>query len=103
MKKIKITLIVFLSLFFLSSCSSVKKGLAGSKEKGSDEFLVKKKSALVLPPNFTILPKPNKDKIIENEEIDLKKIIDQENNAKKKKTTQKLDTSLEEFVLEKIK
>ena len=54
MKKIKITLIVFLSLFFLSSCSSVKKGLAGSKAKGSDEFLVKKKSALVLPPNFTI-------------------------------------------------
>ena len=43
MKKIKIILIVFLSLFFLSSCSSVKKGLAGSKAKGSDEFLVKKK------------------------------------------------------------
>ena len=56
-----------------------------------------------MPPNFKILPKPNKDKIIENEEIDLKKIIDQENNAKKKKTTQKLDISLEEFVLEKIK
>ena len=43
MKKIKITLTVLLTLFFLSSCNSVKKGLAGSKEKGSDEFLVKKK------------------------------------------------------------
>ena len=103
MKKIKTTLIILLSLFFLNGCSSVKKGLAGSKNKGSDEFLVKKKSALVLPPNFTILPKPNKNETIENEEIDLKKIINQENNSKKKKTTQKLDISLEEFVLEKIK
>tara|TARA_B100000787_G_C15991466_1_gene206025 strand:- start:158 stop:469 length:312 start_codon:yes stop_codon:yes gene_type:complete len=103
MKKIKTTLIILLSLFFLSGCNSVKKGLAGSKNKGSDEFLVKKKSALVLPPNFTILPKPDKVKTIENEEIDLKKIINQENDSQKKKITQKLDTSLEEFVLEKIK
>tara|TARA_B100000787_G_C16063452_1_gene236584 strand:- start:68 stop:382 length:315 start_codon:yes stop_codon:yes gene_type:complete len=104
MKKIKITLTVLLTLFFLSSCNSVKKGLAGSKEKGSDEFLVKKKTPLVMPPDYKILPQPTNAGNAKSEEIDLKKIIDQEMNIKKNtKKPQKLNISLEEFILEKIK
>ena len=52
MIKIKILNAVFLSLLFLNSCGAVKEGLGGSKKKGSDEFLVEKKSPLVLQPGF---------------------------------------------------
>ena len=34
--------------------------MGGSKKKGSDEFLVEKKSPLVLPPSFGELPEPGK-------------------------------------------
>ena len=49
-------------LFFLSSCGdtwqAVKKGLTNQKEKSTDEFLVKKKDPLTLPPDFENLPSP---------------------------------------------
>ena len=39
---------------------SVKETLSGQKKQNSDEFLVKKKNPLVLPPNFDDLPEPQK-------------------------------------------
>ena len=43
-------------MFMLSSCSntvdSVKKGLTGAKNNSADEFLIKKKDPLILPPDF---------------------------------------------------
>ena len=57
----KIILILFLSLFTIS-CSdtlgSVKRGLTGAKGNSADEFLVKKKDPLVLPPKYGELPLP---------------------------------------------
>jgi hypothetical protein len=48
--------------FFAVSCGntldSVKRGLTGQKANGSDEFLVKKKDPLILPPDFENLPVP---------------------------------------------
>ena len=58
MKKTNLLTIIFLSLLLLNSCSSVVEGLGGTKKKGSDEFLVEKKSPLVLPPSFGKLPEP---------------------------------------------
>tara|TARA_Y100000590_G_scaffold467137_1_gene644952 strand:- start:548 stop:865 length:318 start_codon:yes stop_codon:yes gene_type:complete len=59
-KKIVFTVLV---AFLISSCadtwSSVKDGLTGAKRKSSDEFLVKKKDPLVLPPDFESLPSPS--------------------------------------------
>ena len=54
-------------ILFLSSCGSLKDGFSNKKKNSSDEFLVEKKSPLVLPPNFKELPIPNKNKI-ENDE-----------------------------------
>ena len=62
MKKIKSLTVIFLSLLFLNSCSTVAEGLTGGKKKGSDEFLVEKKAPLVLPPSFGELPEPGKKK-----------------------------------------
>ena len=56
----KITFI-FILIFFISSCESLKsakRGLTGEKKKSSDEFLIKKKDPLILPPDYESLPVP---------------------------------------------
>jgi len=68
---------LFIIAFALNSCQSVKEGLTGQKKKNSDEFLIEKKSPLVLPPEFSELPQPemlNTEKDTEDE-IDIKKLI----------------------------
>tara|TARA_B100002052_G_C15755021_1_gene539592 strand:- start:446 stop:739 length:294 start_codon:yes stop_codon:yes gene_type:complete len=55
MKKIKI-IVLFLSLFFLYNCIDL------NSKKTADEFLVKKKDPLILPPEFEELPLPNSKK-----------------------------------------
>ena len=49
--------------FLVTSCadswSNVKRGLTGAKQKSTDEFLVKKKDPLILPPDFDSLPSPS--------------------------------------------
>jgi len=58
----KIIFIIILT-FFVTSCAdtfgSVKRGLTGAKANTADEFLVKKKDPLVLPPDFENLPSPD--------------------------------------------
>ena len=58
--------------FFTTSCAdtvqSVKRGLTGAKANSADEFLVKKKDPLILPPDYENLPTPD-EKIAANEEI----------------------------------
>ena len=65
-------IIYILSLiFFITSCdtlSSVKKGLTGEKENSIDEFLIKRKDPLILPPDFENLASPD-DNIVDTEEI----------------------------------
>ena len=57
----KITCIILLFVF-LTSCAgtfdSVKRGLTGAKKSSADEFLVKKKDPLILPPDYENLPVP---------------------------------------------
>ena len=96
----KIILILFLSLFTIS-CSdtfgSVKRGLTGAKGNTADEFLVKKKDPLILPPDFENLPTPD-ERMIAQEEISLfeKKLeITMEDNSS-------TSTSTEESILKKI-
>ena len=57
MIKNKIKLLLSL-LILLSSCQAIKDGLTGKKNDNSDEFLVKKKNPLELPPDFDELPAP---------------------------------------------
>ena len=43
----------------VSSAARVKRGITGAKQKTGDEFLVKKKDPLILPPDFENLPEPS--------------------------------------------
>ena len=61
----KIIYIIILSLFIVScgdTLSSVKRGLTGEKNNSSDEFLVRKKDPLILPPDYSDLPTPDETK-----------------------------------------
>ena len=74
------THIIIVILFFLLSCSGggeVGKILRNEKTNTTDEFLVKKKEPLILPPDFKEIPQPGsiKDTRAENEEQKIKKII----------------------------
>ena len=54
-------LLIFVLLSLLAGCNSVKDGLTLKKKSGADEFLVKKKNPLVLPPEFSELPNPDSE------------------------------------------
>ena len=100
MKKINFSLICI--LFLTTSCGDVGKALRNEKTRTTDEFLIKKKEPLVLPPNFDEIPEPdtkNTKKEINQEKI--KKML-KTNPNQKTKNTQNLP-SLEKSILEKIK
>ena len=76
MKLTKYLTFILLTVIFISGCTSVKKALTGGKEENTDEFLIKKKSPLILPPNFNDLPEPQQvnNEIQEENKYKLKKI-----------------------------
>ena len=61
MKKINKLLLYIFFVFLLNSCGSMSeagKVLRNEKVKTTDEFLVKKRQPLVLPPDYDTLPVP---------------------------------------------
>lgn len=103
MKKFKI--FIFLNLIiFLASCSTVKEGFVNQKKNSSDEFLVKKKSPLVMPPDYNKLPVPKNEKNAKNlKDNNIKKLI--KSSEKKELDTTKIEVNenFEESLLKKIK
>ena len=63
MKKIKLNLILLIALVpLLTFCGGVRDALEGNKRsEQSDEFLVKKKNPLQMPPDMNKLPTPGED------------------------------------------
>jgi len=107
MKKTNPLIASFLILIFLNSCGTVAEGLGGSKKKGSDEFLVEKKSPLVLPPSFGELPEPGKEpeENIISDKKDTSDIEDIINQSSSISTTEKSDdtkNSIEQSIIKKI-
>ena len=102
-KKIYISLIL---LLFVSSCGdswdAFKRGMTGQKQKSTDEFLVKKKDPLILPPDYEKLPTPGKNFMDETETDDIEKIF-KTGNISDTEDAGATNTSLEESVLEKIR
>ena len=98
-------LIVLSFIFFLSSCGTVKEGFKNQKKNSTDEFLVEKKSPLIMPPDFNQLPIPNtKSKQIESEDNSIKKLVTNgKNNINKSKIKSSKSRTLENSILETIK
>jgi len=104
--KIRFIFLITVIFLYLSGCQSIKDGLEGKKKSNkAEEFLIKKKNPLVLPPDFTELPTPidKSQKDIEEDEFDLKKILNT-NKSMTLKTNKKSETnsSLKKKILKKI-
>ena len=105
MKKIRIFLIFNLMLLLLASCGTVKEGFSMQKKDNIDEFLVEKKSPLLMPPNFNELPIPKSEIILENNQNDeIKKLITKsDNNSSNTDSSTNNKSNFEELLLGKIK
>ena len=98
-------LIFCLLLFvFFTSCGAVREGFSNQKKNNSDEFLVEKKSPLIMPPDFDELPIPNNQNNDDNtKETAIKKLISTtDNDAYKSENTVSSNTNLEKSLIEKI-
>ena len=90
----------------LSGCQTLKKGFQSQKKNSTDEFLVEKKSPLVMPPEFSKLPNPE---VVDNERQefennDIKKLItNNENSEGTSSNSTKNNQNFENSILEKIR
>ena len=102
MKKNKILILLLLIISACGGLSDAKKVLKNEKIITTDEFLVKKKEPLILPPDFEKLPLPDSkgDKNISNQEKEkIKKILRVDENNQ---TDKKPSSSIEKSIIEKI-
>ena len=84
--------------------STAKEAFVNQKKNNTDEFLVEKKSPLVMPPDYHELPIP-KEKIEQADinENEFKTLITQTNQDTKSDSNEDVDKNLEELLLKKIK
>ena len=106
MKIKKKILIIILPIYFLViSCGTIEeagKVLRNEKIKSTDEFLVKKKEPLVLPPDFNKIPEPgslSKKKEDESEDR-IKKILKAPSTNDTKENN---SSSVEDTIIDRIR
>ena len=98
-------LIFFQLILFLYSCSTVKEGFTNQKKSSSDEFLVEKKSPLVMPPDYNDLPAPDQNnKTAETNENKIKDLVTKnENENGENNNSEDGNLDIEQSILKKIK
>ena len=104
MKKSVFILIIFFLVTACANLNEAKKVLKNEKTSSTDEFLVKKKEPLTLPPDFDKLPLPNsisenKDNSLSNEEKIKKILTSEEENLSESGNS----SNLEETIIKQIR
>jgi hypothetical protein len=101
MKRFNLHFIFIFAL--LASCASVKESF--DSKKNSDEFLVEKKSPLLMPPDYNDLPAPDsEDAKNNNESNQVKELITKSNNTNSNSNmSNNSKSSFEKLLIEKIK
>ena len=103
MKYFKILIVLSVSLLVIS-CGTVKKGFSNQKKNNSDEFLVEKKTPLVMPPNYKELPEPKTNQQeIKKEKNPIKSLLLQDDDLLNDNEIDNKDKKLEDSLLKKIK
>ena len=99
----KIILLSF--LYILTSCGTLKEGFSNQKKNNNDEFLVEKKSPLIMPPDYNELPVPNAESNQAlSDENSIKNLVkNEETNTNTSNANSSKSTGIEESLLEKIK
>ncbi len=106
MTKIKVLFIIIVSMLFLNACNTLSEGFRSQKKDSIDEFLVEKKSPLVMPPDFDELPLPNANNQNSEklEETDIKSLISSdENSSSETQNNSNQNKNFENSILDKIK
>jgi len=102
--------IIIMIFFLITACASswedVKKGLGGEKRTSTDEFLVRKKEPLVMPPKWKNLPEPggvmkSDDEV--REATDIEELMKLGKNKESSTNYEQGNGNLEESILKKIK
>ena len=97
-------ILIYLTLFiFLINCgggwADFKKTMSGQKTTNTDEFLIKKKDPLVLPPEYGELPLPKSNKK-KSQEVSIENILRSNDNTKNET---KASSDLENMILRELK
>ena len=101
MKQHKIYIVIFIAIF-LSSCGTLKEGFTNQKKNNTDEFLIEKKSPLVMPPDYNELLIPDEENI-ENDSNEIKSLISKSKNIESEKKLDEKKSTFENSILKKIK
>ena len=106
MRKTKLLILISSLLIALQSCGSIKDGFRSQKKNSTDEFLVEKKSPLVMPPEYNELPTPKINEDEDNLESkdsssDIEKLIT--NNDVKIDNSLKKNENFENSIIDQIK
>ena len=90
-------------ILLLTACGTMQSAFENQKKNNTDEFLVKKKSPLVMPPDFDELPIPKEKEFQKDiDENEFKSLITQD-NQEIKSDGKDLNKNFEEILLDKIK
>ena len=105
MKKVFNLTIIIISILALNSCGTVREGFSSQKKNSIDEFLVEKKSPLVMPPDFNELPLPQQtNQVTESEEnTGIKSLLTDNKDTDLDNQNDNQNTNFENSILEKIK
>ena len=100
----KVILFITFLMFIVTSCTSMKEAgqvLRNEKVKTNDEFLVKKKQPLVLPPDYDKIPEPGSSNKTQNSDKDkIRKIL---KKSDVDQTEMKKSSSVEKSIIDKIR
>tara|TARA_Y100000741_G_C17880742_1_gene406945 strand:- start:108 stop:431 length:324 start_codon:yes stop_codon:yes gene_type:complete len=106
MKKFETVIYIIFFVSFFYSCTTLKKGFESQRKTSTDEFLVEKKQALVMPPDFEKLPTPETNQQNNDQENtnQIEKFIVKDNTSNTtSKSSDTLKQKTEKFILDKIK
>tara|TARA_B100001741_G_scaffold312812_1_gene317107 strand:- start:2505 stop:2804 length:300 start_codon:yes stop_codon:yes gene_type:complete len=90
--------ILFLLVCLIQGCGDFRKIMTGQKIESTDEFLVKKKDPLILPPKYDELPKPNSNSN-NSKNSSIQSILNSQNTTENPKAK----SDLERMILKELK
>ena len=101
MKIINKTLLIIITILLLNSCSGFK---LKKKSSSGEEFLIEKKDPLILPPDYSELPKPNEqnDLSIEGDDQIKLETIFNDDSSKNDIDDKESESELKDSVIKKI-
>ena len=74
------------------------------KKQNIDEFLIEKKNPLILPPEFSKLPEPRKnkkDEVFQDDNIDLTKVLETNDGSDEQTLPSDLEKSIQNILKKK--